>query len=409
MPSDLTGVRYTIMLKVRSPNLYNLSVILIASSWLGVLCYKNPELIGLYSACSFLLVYFFFKPKSDFDVFSLAILLGLFVYPVYYVKISSGQDFSFCILLAAWFLALPNDGLHRANDVALFSHYRLLMLFLVIFSCLAIPAILWMTLYFLACASIVPLSKTSASRLTPYVWLFLLVVALLLRATLSWDGFGRIVYVSYLFVPLIFSIRARILIIPVLSVPLLVIAGLYLTQLIRADSVVSIEGLFMGSAGHHIVVTSDIFRLGPIYPAAQFFEQYFLMFFNWLPRAIISDKPFGIGFSSVYDIYPAAPYYGVNYSHSVGFVGESFAFFGDFFFVGLLLYAGGIAFINKLVGLFVPKVAVLGSIVVYISVISFLWGGGAAFGARIWEPMIAVVLCNILLYANVHISRRRTW
>jgi hypothetical protein len=120
------------------------------------------------------------------------------------------------------------------------------------------------------------------------------------------------------------------------------------------------------------------------------------MFFNWLPRSIFTWKPFGIGFSSVYDIYPTALYFGEGYSHSVGFVGESALFFGEFYFIGLGLYALSIYALVGVLQLTLRSVAQIVPVVVYMCTLRFLWGGGAAFGGRFWEPLVALLVCAFL-------------
>jgi len=388
------------MFKVRLSKLARLVIPPIILFMLGVIAYRDPGTLSLMSMSALLVLYMYLKPRRDFDAFSLAVLLGLFCYPIYYVNKINGQDLAFIIPLALFFLELASKNFSGLKDIDLVDHYRLVMLILLVLSCVQVFSVFWLAFYLLASASIVPITKASKSIATPYLWLFLVLAALVLRGVFSWDGYGRLVYITYLFIPLVFAQRARILKIPIFLVPLCVGIGLYFMQAIRADSVDTLDLLLMGSAGHHIILTNDIIKTGSIYSISAFFEQYFLMFFNWLPRMIFPDKPIGIGFTSVYDIFPGAADFGSNYSHSVGFVGESALFFGDFFLIGLMFYAVGIFAINRLLQLLLSEIKVMVPVVIYMATLSYLWGGGAAFGGRIWQPTFALILCNIVLVVS---------
>jgi hypothetical protein len=118
-----------------------------------------------------------------------------------------------------------------------------------------------------------------------------------------------------------------------------------------------------------------------------------LLFFNWVPRDFWPDKPIGLGWASVDEWYDRS-LYSPGFTVSLGMYGEQIYLLGSYFLVGiaivlltLLAVRSAIAFIAR--GSYAPLVAY------DVSLISYIWGGGALMGTRVWFavlPMLAVVV-----------------
>ena len=84
-----------------------------------MIAYRDPGTLSLMSMSALLVLYMYLKPRRDFDAFSLAVLLGLFCYPIYYVNKINGQDLAFIIPLALFFLELASKNFSGLKDIDL--------------------------------------------------------------------------------------------------------------------------------------------------------------------------------------------------------------------------------------------------------------------------------------------------
>jgi hypothetical protein len=215
-----------------------------------------------------------------------------------------------------------------------------------------------------------------ASRRQVVLWLMGYLLTLGIYSFFVWDGFGRLVIAAFAMAPfLVIFIRLNVW--PRLS--LLVFLSpfvLFASQLVRYENVKNIETAFVGSAGHHYIVTNDIvdfkFYRSPEGIGA-FFEQYLLLFTNWIPRDWWLEKPIGVGLWSVDAIYGRQGF-SDGYSHSTGFLGELYLTLGGSFAFGFLLLVGTMIFIGKIVSKF-SNSSVVPMVVLHINMISYFWGG----------------------------------
>lgn len=242
-------------------------------------------------------------------------------------------------------------------------------------------------------------------------WLLIAIFLLYIFVIMSyivfqWSGYGRIVIASFILSPLlIINSRIDLGLRPIyfmLAAPF----ALFVAQASRYGEISDPEQIFIGSAGHHLLVTHDVMqRSDHVYYGGVdvFFEQYLLFFLNWFPREFWPDKPEGIGLWSVDVIYGRAGY-GEGYSHSIGFVGEQYFYLGDWFGTGLFVMLLTLAFTRTMLrrlsfGFTVPVV------LFDVSLVSYFWGGGATFGSRFWFLTVPALL--VCWYLNSQLRQKK--
>lgn len=233
---------------------------------------------------------------------------------------------------------------------------------------------------------------TGATRRQAALWLIGYLLTLGVYSFVVWDGFGRLVVASLLMAPFLVAFT-QLNVWPrlwwlMLAAPFTLIAS----QLVRYEDIEDIETALVGSAGHHYVVTNDILGFN-LYRAPEglsaFFEQYLLLFTNWIPRDWWAEKPVGIGLSSVDAIYGRKGF-DEGYSHSIGFLGELYFTLGSWFLLGFALLVITVILLEKIVSKF-DRDSSVPLVVLQINMISYFWGGMATMGSRLWFMLIPVM------------------
>ncbi|TCD46818.1 hypothetical protein [Chlorobium sp. N1] len=225
------------------------------------------------------------------------------------------------------------------------------------------------------------------------VWLLALYVFMtVVYLAFYWSGFGRMIILGYVLVPILLAshymdVKFRawfvVLISPVAS---------FVSHFSRYGSVSDVSDLTLGSAAHHIAVTSDAFQYyysGLMYTSDSFLDQYLLFLFNWVPRDMWPDKPIGAGWSSVGEMYGRAGY-GEGYSQSLGFIGEQVYLLGPWFLVGLFVMIATLIVLRFFL-IHASKGYVLPVILFDVSLMAYFWGGMASVGSRLWFALIPVL------------------
>jgi len=223
--------------------------------------------------------------------------------------------------------------------------------------------------------------------------LFFYVLAVGLYVAVYWSGFGRIVIGTFVLMPVFLANAYRDIRLRAWQIVLFAPAALYVAQGSRYGQITNSEQLFIGSAGHHLIITSDIARkIGSAdYNSwASFLDQYSLLFFNWVPRAFWSGKPLGAGWLSVEDVYGRTGY-SDGYTQSLGFIGEQYYLLGSGYIFGLLIVIVTLLLLRRFVvwlsdGYLTPV------IIFDVNIISYLWGGAATFGSRVWFFLIPTLI-----------------
>lgn len=143
--------------------------------------------------------------------------------------------------------------------------------------------------------------------------------------------------------------------------------------------------LHSGSVGTPIINSYDLLTNEARFSGkglSGFVDQLLLFYFNWFPRAAWENKPSGLGYTMVDDLFGRI---GVSDEHSTapGFIGEVVWFFErDFWFGAALSLA---AFLLTLKAINKASFGNVAPSVIFISfTANFLWGGLASVGARVW-------------------------
>lgn len=218
-----------------------------------------------------------------------------------------------------------------------------------------------------------------------------------------WSGFGRLLVGAYILMPVLLVNYYKDIGLRFWQAVGLCFPALYYAQLSRYDVISSAEQIFIGSAGHHLIVTKDLFDIKFTVFASgfsQFLDQFSLFFLNWVPRDLWVSKPVGAGLISVDDIYGRT---GVseNYSQSLGYIGEQIYLLGDFFVVGVFLVLSLTIFLVKY---FIKySRGYIAPVIIWdVSLISYFWGSMATFGARVWFLLIPALILSRFLMSPAH-------
>lgn len=222
---------------------------------------------------------------------------------------------------------------------------------------------------------------------------FLTVVVYIL---FHWSGFGRLLIGSFLLMPFLVVNRYHDLGFRGWQIILMAPLLLYLAQISRYGSVSSLERLFTGSAGHHLIVTKDAASFSAYMRSVnwgEFWNQFSLIYFNWVPRDLWPGKPLGAGWLSVGEMYGRQGF-DDGYSQSLGFMGEQIYLLGPYAAISLTFVLSSLLLTRIAIravsdGYWAP-VAIFD-----VGLISYFWGGGALFGSRVWFfliPCLAVIL-----------------
>lgn len=252
--------------------------------------------------------------------------------------------------------------------------------------------------------------RNRLSKNLAFMFLIFYIFSVLLYVTFFWGGYGRLVIIADLLIPLLLIHHYKYFKVNIRYLFLLSPIMLYVAQLTRYEDVVSIETFLIGSAGHHLILTDDIYKMKVIdriiHLDFNFIDQYVLLFLNWFPRALWESKPLSIGYISVMSMV-GPNLLGLNYSQSVGFVGENILYFGEFFFIGLIIAFLTLFIFSKILNYVSSDYSIL-QIVFYVNLFSYFWGGMAQMGSRLWFmlfPLIFLLLVDRIFNVKRNITK----
>lgn len=249
------------------------------------------------------------------------------------------------------------------------------------------------------------------------------ILLILLYSLFVWSGFGRIMIAAYCLIPLLVLHHYGHLNFRPWAAFVAAPLGIVLSSVLRW-SVQDRQGggflpelkreLISGSVGAHLDLTAKMFelrdtKLGAYLFSTNFVEQYSLLFLQWVPRVAWPSKPIGIGLVFVDDFLNRQAT-SAEYSVSLGFIGEHLYFSGDLWPFTLAVTLGSLLGIRRT--LMALSKSAFFVILFDVSLISYVWGGMAAFGSRFWLIFIPVLvfswLWNTLLTAGkAELSPRR--
>ena len=175
------------------------------------------------------------------------------------------------------------------------------------------------------------------------------------------------------------------LLIYIILLPILVLAS-QLPRLSLDNKFISFY--YDGSISHHLYLTEYIKKLD-FNVFYHFYDQVILLFLSWLPRSLWQNKPIGIGYSSVDEIFLRKGY-DDGYSQSIGYLGEIFYYFGNYYLFAIFLILF-IFLILKFTLNFLSYGYRSPMILFNTNLIIYLWGGMASFSSRVWFMLIPLL------------------
>lgn len=215
-------------------------------------------------------------------------------------------------------------------------------------------------------------------------------------SALLWDGFGRIVIISFLLLPVLVSMRYRLF-----TLHPLILGGLggllvFVGRVLRFGISEGIAGISEDSGATHLILSSELLaNHADNNSGTTLFEQFQLFFLGWVPRELWPSKPLNIN-SLFVDSYIGRAGLSEEHSTALGFFGEQIYLAGDLWLLTALFAAVMVIAVRALIAQVArPYYA---AVVVYdVWVVTLFWGGMASFAARAWFALIPLVLYVIFL------------
>lgn len=230
---------------------------------------------------------------------------------------------------------------------------------------------------------------------TIYLMIGLYMAAIAFYMSFYWSGYGRIVIGSYLLLPLLIAHHWRDIGLRVWPLVLLGPVAVYYANSVRDDAA-ALDNLHVGSVAAHMALTRQIYdNMDFSVPLGwgSYWDQWLLIFLQWVPQAVWTSKPVGIGreYVEVSGLqYVTLP----GHSVAMGYAGELWFYLGPAAWV-----AGLITFATLTLTRLTLRALALGFIAPVIAfevfLITYVWGGMASFGGRM-AFMVAPML--LLLY-----------
>jgi hypothetical protein len=251
--------------------------------------------------------------------------------------------------------------------------------------------------------SLVEFDKYCASRVLRRHVIVVLgwyVVSLAIYSLFAWSGYGRLILGAYLMLPVaIASHYGHLNLRPLYIYPALFLATVVAT-ISRFGTYDGAESVTKDSGARHLAIMSDLAGQDYVAHEGAIWDQFLLLVFNWVPRAIWPDKPLGLGYSFV-DDYLGRTGFGDDYSVSMGLVGEHLYLNREYWFLSFLLTLAVIVSLRAAIR-YAAKTSAAPVVGFDITLISLLWGGMATFGSRVW---ILVIPMLFYLYVTRLLSR----
>lgn len=125
------------------------------------------------------------------------------------------------------------------------------------------------------------------------------------------------------------------------------------------------------------------------------FDQWLLLMGNWVPRDLWLDKPIGLGYAAV-DDWIGREGFSDGYSISLGFIGEQYYLLGELYWLGIILAFATLVVLRDVVRK-VSRGYVAPLIMFDVNLMSYVWGGGATFGSRLFFFLIPTILFIVMV------------
>jgi hypothetical protein len=226
------------------------------------------------------------------------------------------------------------------------------------------------------------------------IGLLAFVGVLLIYAIFLWTGFGRIIIAGLFLGPLLIAMHYKLVRVNALALVAVAATLPFVGRVLRTGWSSGLAGVADDSGATHILMTSMLWesRAFVVSPGT-IWEQWLLLFLNWVPREVWFDKPLGINLIFV-DMYLSREGVSLEHSTALGYFGEHIFYLSGFWALSAVALTAVIIWMRRIIRrLTAPYVS---AVVAYdVQLITLFWGGMASFGARVWFavlPIIAFIL-----------------
>jgi hypothetical protein len=235
-------------------------------------------------------------------------------------------------------------------------------------------------------------------------WLTFLIfeAAIVAYMFLHWGGYGRLAIASYFLMPFALLSAYHHTFLKfwhlMLTAPILFVGAF----IIRGGSQQSLTTEMAVGVTDHLIYTNQLYRgvLNPDPGIFQFLQQYLLFFLNWFPRDLWISKPMGSGYYSV-DFFSERSAVGEEHNISLGFVGEQIFLLDNYYVFGLIFTLATIIMLRYFLLRRVRDNGMAAVIAVDVTLLTYFWGGMAAFGSRAWFVVIPILVLSYMRRVRV--------
>lgn len=238
-------------------------------------------------------------------------------------------------------------------------------------------------------------------------WLTFLIfeAAIMAYMFLHWGGYGRLAIASYFLMP--FALLSAYHHTFLKFWHLFIVAPIIFVGafIVRGGSQQSVTTEMAAGVTDHLIYTDQLYRglLNPDPGIFQFLQQYALFFLNWFPRDLWMSKPVGSGYYSV-DFFSERSVTSEDHNISLGFVGEQIFLLGNYYVFGLIFILVTIIIVRRFLLKRARDNGMAAVIAVDVTLLTYFWGGMAAFGSRAWFVVIPIL---VLVYIRRIKIRRK--
>ncbi|MFD1983367.1 hypothetical protein ACFSOZ_11880 [Mesorhizobium newzealandense] len=230
------------------------------------------------------------------------------------------------------------------------------------------------------------------------VFVFLLFeIAILGNLFLYWGGYGRLAVAAYLIMPFAMLCSYHRIGIKFSYLVLAMPALLGWAMVVRGEEANSITSAAAIGVTDHMKVTEYLrsgLRYGDV-GVVPYLKQLELFFLNWFPRDEWVSKPVGAGYYSV-DFLWGRIGVGEDYNVSLGFVGDQLFTLGDAYPIGLMVMLTAVILTRRAIAWLSGNNSVAALIAFDATLLTYFWGGMAAFGARAWFVIFPILALSRL-------------
>lgn len=262
----------------------------------------------------------------------------------------------------------------------------------------ALSGFIFLACWGLALVFLERLNWSTRSVVLRYTGVAIIIGSVLLFAALLWTGGGRLIMISLLLGPVLiagyygpFRVSGHLL------------AGLgaalvFVGHVIRYGFSDGLSGIAADSGATHAILTTQLYETPSITQnVTGFWDQYLLMFLNWVPRSVWPEKPLGVNYLFV-DVYIGRQGLGELHSTALGYFGEQIYYWGMGWPVGAVITTASLVLLRLLVvrcarAFTAPVVAM------DVWLLTFFWGGMAVWASRVWFALVPALVLAVMLQA----------